>query len=300
MTDGKWWQRAWSLVDGCSPVSLGCEHCWLRAGYRRWDVAPNTVVFRTDRLELPLTVKKPTVWAIWSDLFHERVHMANIQRAFEVMELARQHTFVVLTKRHARMLDFTQQIQYAHEGGVRAFGRWPLPNVCLAVTVENAEAAWQRIPALLSSPAAVRLISAEPLLGPLTLWRWLKPPLMPDRVIRPGSPPPEYIPVVGLDGVIAGAETGPGARPVHPAWVRGLRDECLAAETPFWFKSWGEWAPGDTLPHMKTTELLGKRSHTWQDKEISYRVGHKNAGRFLDGRTWDGWPEINRHRLGGE
>ncbi|MDD4986681.1 MAG: DUF5131 family protein, partial [Dehalococcoidales bacterium] len=102
---GRWWNRAWSLVEGCTPVSEGCRNCWLRAMDRRFHRG-GQVRFREDRLELPLKVKRPTVWAIWSDLFHEKVSNHELDRAFAMMGKCEQHTFMLLTKRPERMVDY--------------------------------------------------------------------------------------------------------------------------------------------------------------------------------------------------
>lgn len=144
---------------------------------------------------------------------------------------------------------------------------WPLPNVWLGISAEDQPAADERIPLLLQCPAAVRFVSCEPLLGPISLgmlgtrenWR------------------PVYD---GIRWVIAGGESGPKARPMHPDWVRSLRDQCQEAGVPFFFKQWGEW-----LPHVDTVreELPTKDQFT--------RVGKKAAGRLIDGREWNECPE---------
>jgi protein gp37 len=132
---------------------------------------------------------------------------------------------------------------------------WPLPNVWLGVSVEDQKWADIRIPALQATPAAVRFLSCEPLLGPIDLDPW-----------QSGGPPWS-----GIHWVIVGGESGSGARPMHPAWPRSLRDQCVEAGVPFLFKQWGAWAP--------------------HDSRSMRRVGKKTAGRELDGRTWDQYPQ---------
>ena len=191
---------------------------------------------------------------------------------------------------------------------------WPLPNVWLGVSTEDQKWADIRIPALLATPAAARFISAEPLLGPIDLGSWI-----PGQCTCTGLPNHGPIPVhwrvcptltyKALDWVIVGGESGRNARPMHPDWARSLRDQCVEAEVPFLFKQWGEWARVDrrdaragdvwvigeglqSVPWRPDTE--GAEAHRWgpHRDEIMRRVGKKAAGRELDGRTWDDYPEM--------
>ena len=170
---------------------------------------------------------------------------------------------------------------------------WPtvLPNLWLGTSVEDQERADERIPQLLATPAAVRFVSAEPLLGPLDLGPWI---YFRDTSARPR-----------LDWVIAGGESGPGARPMHPDWVRALRDTCAQeAGTAFFFKQWGEVLPSDQhrngdpcheLMNQAAIEAFGgtaNRRVYYDDGAWGYRIGKKLAGRELDGRTWDEMPRV--------
>jgi protein gp37 len=172
-------------------------------------------------------------------------------------------------------------------------------NVWLGVSVEDQQRADERIPLLLQTPAAVRFLSVEPLLGPVDLTTLrvecgtLKngEPMMGAMSCLHALEYVEWAPNSPtrprIDWVIVGGESGPGARPMHPDWARGVRDQCQAAGVPFFFKQWGEWAP-------EPDDCDGKPCHytnyTWPDMEAVHRVGKKAAGRALDGRTWDEYP----------
>ena len=217
-------------------------------------------------LDQPLRWKKPKRIFVCAhgDLFHEKVPDAWIDRVFAVMAIAPQHTFQVLTKRPERMREYithacgrvADAVQPLRaddrpvaplphlDGGMRW---WPLPNVWLGVSVEDQATAAARIPHLLATPAAVRFLSAEPLMGPINLRRLRVAPdhhTMVDAldgyaiVDTPGRERER----AALHWVIVGGESGPGARPMHPDWARSLRDQCATAGVPFFFKQWGEWA----------------------------------------------------------
>jgi protein gp37 len=176
---------------------------------------------------------------------------------------------------------------------------WTLPNVWVGTTVENQPAADERIPHLLATPAAVRFVSCEPLLGPVDVW----PKTASGALLNRGSVATGR----GIDWVICGGETGPGARPMHPDWARSLRDQCVAARVPFFFKRWGEWAP-DGFEHANrpnapacylTADGNSYMADNWtpehrcrDEKYAMVRVGKKAAGRELDGRTWDEMPDV--------
>lgn len=285
MQGEKYWGRAWSLVDGCTPVSEACDHCWLEAQnkrFKKWE--SGTVTPREDRLHIPLKTRKPTVFAVWSDLFHEAVPFSFIDVVFAAMAIATQHTFLVLTKRPERMVEWYEfkNLAWANEGmrgperiryqTYHHFGKdidfsdwkWPLPNVWHGTTVENQEQANKRILHLLKVPGK-KFLSIEPMLGPVDLGL--------DKTER-------------IDAVILGGEIGRGARPMHPGWARSVRDQCQAAGVPFFFTQWGEWLPlNQTNPHTVCSDywywLSGNPS------EAIIRVGKKSAGRILDGRTHD-------------
>ncbi len=280
------------------------------------------VVEVPEALTDPLKTKKPTRYFVnsMSDLFHESVTDEYIDRVFAVMALCPQHTFQVLTKRPERMREYLAStfgpVQlgdvfdrtvnivapwiWEHCGGEEAIERIVearkhgyLKNVWLGVSVEYQQTADERIPLLVQTPAAVRWLSVEPLLGPVDLRKWL----MIESDLDGNTRGFGYI-----DWAIIGGESGPKARPMHPDWVRSLRDQCMAAGVPFFFKQWGSWFPvhsqtddvdehGHVEIFHESGELIG-RCHDWDDYAYSVQIGKKKAGRILDRRTWDEYPEI--------
>lgn len=323
MADGthiEWTDATWNIITGCSVVSAGCKHCYAMklAGTRlahhpsREGLTIDTaagpvwngeVRFNTDWLHQPLQWTRPRRIFVCAhgDLFHESVPDDWIERVFAVMAQATHHTFQVLTKRPARMREWfnkprtynssacgsTVEGVVRHTAGHPRGFQWPLPNVWLGVSVEDQAAADARIPDLLSTPAAVRWISAEPLLGPVNLTRvtvagkgwhdtlagWR------DCDDYPGR---EHT----IDWVVVGGESGPGARPMNPQWVRDLRDQCmLHADVPFLFKQWGSW--------VSVSEVEGAGPHhAFPDGRTVRNVGKRRAGRLLDGIEYNGFPEV--------
>lgn len=262
-------------------------------------------------LEKPLRWKRPRKIFVCSmgDLFHESVDFEWIDKVFAVMALCPQHTFQILTKRPERMAEYFEQCirtdlefaafdNWGPDAAAKVVhavsrGKWPLRNVWLGTSVENQAMADKRIPELLKCPDAVRFISVEPMLGAIDLTRIYSETELPGGAFEQswdcalsgqgrsydGSP----CLTEKLDWVICGGESGPHARPVHPDWVRSLRDQCKAADVPFMFKQWGEWAPEKTWNHeMQRHECSGKM----------HRFGKKAAGRVLDGKMHLAFPEV--------
>ncbi|OZC62126.1 hypothetical protein CH267_00870 [Rhodococcus sp. 06-621-2] len=314
----EWTDATWNPVTGCTKVSPGCDHCYAENLAERFRGTPGhyfengfDVQLRPDKLVQPLRWSKPRRVFVdsMSDLFHDEIPDNFIAEVFAVMALASQHTFQVLTKRAGRMRALlnrneflTRVCEVGHgiadrqklDGRIFDRGPWPLPNVWLGVSTENQKWADIRIPQLLDTPAAVRFISAEPLLGEVMLpLAWLH------RAGHTGR----------VDWVIAGGESGRGARPVHPDWVRTLRDQCVFTGTPFHFKQWGEWKPyprdsGYFPAHFVQREdgrlitdeqFWGVTQGHWNGVQ---RVGKKKAGRELDGRMWDQTPSVVRGGIG--
>jgi protein gp37 len=255
-----------------------------------------------------------------SDLFHENVPNEWIDKIFAVMALCPQHIFQILTKRPERMQKYLSDSGRADEmqkqitelclGEMsdrmhaqtmarlqKGWGGLPLKHVWLGVSVENQKAADERIPLLLQTPAAVRFISAEPLLGPVDLWKQL-------YVGPEGGIDFSYTRRQMLHLVIVGGESGPGARPMHPDWARSLRDQCVTAEVPFFFKQWGEWTQYNPELHgpyenKRFMYFCGRTLGPYEpnpdgtdlrDWARITRVGKKAAGAMLDGREWREFP----------
>jgi protein gp37 len=235
----EWTDATWNPVTGCTKISPGCKFCYAERLARRLQAMGQKnyrngfeVTLQPQMLELPLrwkTSKRIFVNSM-SDLFHEDVPLTYIRQVFAVMARADWHQYQVLTKRSERLLEYTAQLQWK-------------PQVWMGVSVEDEQYLY-RIEHLRRSGAHVKFLSLEPLLGPL---RRLK--------------------LRGIDWVIVGGESGPGARPVDPSWVHDIRDQCTRANVPFFFKQWGG-------------------------------VMKKKAGRVLEGRTWDQMPASGERHPG--
>ena len=335
----EWTDETWNPTTGCAKVSAGCKNCYAEREWPRMTRSVPAYAGRdftdvrthADRLEQPLRWKRPRRVFVnsMSDLFHEDVPDSFIDQVFAVMVLAPQHTFQILTKRADRMREYlvkrTEEDQsegWWSEPMARAVfaaskaagdplpgnaplllaGRWPLPNVWLGVSVEDQAAADERIPLLLGTPAAVRWISVEPLLGLVDLMNCehLNYSIPADYLSGQDSRSGDDQGTV--DWVVVGGESGPKARPMHPDWVRLLRDQCTASSVPFLFKQWGEWGPAEvtaggdlggdlrrgTVQHLHAP---GNPEGFFRAGDAYVRrVGKKVAGRLLDGAQHDGYP----------
>lgn len=348
MSKIEWTEKTWNPVVGCSILSPGCTNCYamkMAARIETMGSAPhyagttkkvNGHAVWTGKLALapdhivgePFQRKKPTMWFVnsMSDLFHEDVPDAWIDRVFTVMALTPHHTYQVLTKRAARMRAYfeapakgklnregtaEQRIKELHHWGrfdnSPGWKGWPLPNVWLGVSAERQKEANERVLDLLDTPAAVRFVSAEPLLGPIDFTRI---PSVMFHNKQPYDVDALKYPDARVDWVIVGGESGRGARPMHPDWARSIRDQCTAAGVAFFFKQWGQW--GLDSPHpvshdagaltamttVASTEkrCIGERSYLAGSGEGKpstplRSVGKKTAGRLLDGREWNEMPK---------
>ena len=227
----EWTESTWNPLTGCTKISPGCKHCYAERMATRLQAMgqPNYVngfnlTVHESALELPLKWKKPQMIFVnsMSDLFHKQVPVEFIQQMFDVMCRAHWHNFQVLTKRSNRLLELNPLFDWQ-------------PNIWMGVSVENQDYTF-RIDHLRQTHAMTKFLSLEPLLGPI-----------------------KNINLLGIDWVIVGGESGPGSRPMESSWVVDIRDQCLKANVPFFFKQWGG-------------------------------VNKKRAGRELEGQTWSELP----------
>jgi len=351
MTKIEWTDATWNPITGCTKVSDGCKHCYAERVWKRLAGNPHCEYFKrpfTDvqchpvRLGQPLRWKKPRMIFVnsMSDLFHESIPFEYIASVFAIMGVTTRHTYQVLTKRPERMLEFFEWIDDC--GGIfpgdEIWEYWPehvkwkgydncgpgypFENVWLGVSVEDQKTANERIPLLLQTPAAVRWLSIEPMLGaidlriPLNLM-WLVTTPFSARTGYVGKSTSGWRPSYRIDDpdetpippdinwVVVGGESGPKARPMHPDWVRSVRDQCQAAGVPFFFKQHGEWIASafcaDDQADVKCQEAYIRRDgyvHNGDNgvdffgsDEQVLRLGKKKAGRTLDGRTWEEYPD---------
>lgn len=233
----EWTECTWNPVTGCSKMSAGCKNCYAERMALRLQAMGQfnyrngfRVTTHQHMLDLPLKWRSPRKIFVNSmgDMFHRLVPYDFVAESFSIMTRAAQHQFQVLTKRSLRLCQVARDLP------------WP-QNVCMGVTVENSDYTF-RIDHLRQTPAAIKFLSLEPLLGPLP-----------------------NLDLDGIDWVIVGGESGPGARPIEAEWVTDIRDQCLEANVPFFFKQWGG-------------------------------VNKKKNGRTLDGRTWDDTPQNQKVR----
>lgn len=292
----EWTDATWNPVTGCTKVSPGCAHCYAETFAERWRGVPGhhfekgfDLVLRPDKLDLPLHWTKPRRIFVTSmgDLFHKDVPEEFIRAVFGVMAQARQHTFQLLTKRPERMREVLTRWQ-KHGLTLREGCGVVLPNVWLGTSVENQATAIERIPLLIKTPAAIRFLSCEPLLGPVSLVNLHKPSNW--RASLSSNTRLEAY--KHIDWMIVGGESGPGARPMQPDWARGLRSECQETGTPFFFKQWGAWAPEIVKIHLNGKPIgSGTVSYSGNGHSMMYKLGKSKSGRVLDGRTWDEFPK---------
>lgn len=324
----EWTDATWNPVVGCTRISPGCKNCYahqlhdmrhkaFKAGKKlpAQYAQPFTTLQTMDgRLDYPLHWKKPRRIFVnsVSDLFHESVPFEFIHAVWGTMRRTPQHTYQILTKRADRMLEVVSQIRAMEAMG---YAKGFYSHVHLGVSVDNQTAADERVPLLLQVPAAVRFLSCEPLLGRVDIcehlgmwWNSTMQAFEGDGAMinRRGI---EGLTHPGIGWVIAGGESGKGARPMHPDWARSLRDQCQAAGVPFFFKQWGEWFPGFDKDKDYSVEERGEgaKASTQKAQWLNLaggqgfhgervvgmrRTGKKAAGRLLDGREWNEFPKV--------
>jgi len=317
----EWTDHTLNFWQGCRPVSEGCVNCYMYRDKHRYGQDPTKVIRSKDA-----TFRSARKWKTpakvfvcsWSDFFIEEADEWR-EEAWSEIRQAPHLTWIILTKRPQNISD-------------RLPGDWGngWPNVWLGVSAENQPAADERIPILLQTPAVVRFVSVEPMLGPLDLGKWIGPrmcycgwrgyeweeeddPESDDETLCPNCGASSLYELGDVDTccgysddyerhpihwIIAGGESGHGARPCHPDWVRSLRDQAKAAGVSFFFKQWGEYCPcipnNSFEPMVTNLDCVGVRGHkavTMDDGLVMERVGKKKAGRLLDGREWNEMPE---------
>ena len=295
----EWTDHTFNPWRGCSKVSPGCDHCYAaRYGKRQpetfgtWGPNGKRVIAAESAWRKPLAwnraaeragVRRRVFCGSLMDVFEDR----ELPRArlFDVIESTPHLDWLLLTKRPENVDRIMRQLVYDADPAAPRAWKFP-PNVWLGATVENA-GYLGRIDWLKSCGASVLFLSYEPALGPVDISQYLWVEDSRDYG-HPGRN--------GIDWVIAGGESGPGARPAHPDWFRSVRDQCQAAGVPFFFKGWGEWvslsAAGltDLIPGNYASSLFSERPYH-DEPVVLHRVGKKHAGRLLDGRTWDEVPE---------
>ena len=227
----EWTDATWNPVTGCDKISTGCKNCYAAIMAKRLQLMGSPkyrnafkLTLHPEELTRPLHWRKPQKVFVnsMSDLLHQEVPLTFIQNVFDTMARASWHTFLILTKRADRLAKVEQELAW-------------MPNIWMGVSVENADMKW-RIDALRQTGAHIKFLSLEPLLGPL------------------GD-----LDLMGIDWVIVGGESGPGARPIQEAWITEIREQCIEKAVPFFFKQWGG-------------------------------VRKKRTGRLLEGREWNGMP----------
>lgn len=247
----QWTDETWNPVRGCDEISPGCAHCYAKTFAERWRGVKGhpyeqgfDVRLVPEKLDEPLRWKRPRMVFVnsMSDLFHDEVPDDFLNSVFSTMERSPQHTFQVLTKRADRLAQYVNWRWGKREEGPGY--RIPSKNVWLGVSVEDQKRADERIPFLLNTPAAIRFLSCEPLLGPIFLDSLAWPPTFMERS--------EEHRFMGIDWVIVGGESGPGARPCNIEWIRGIVRQCKAAGVPCFVKQLGSHP---IVPHPEDPEL---------------------------------------------
>lgn len=258
ISKGGYLDKPWQLINGCTPYSPGCDHCWsasmahrfkdgltLRGDGPRNGPFDGQIILHPERLSIPMNRKKQTVYAIWNDLFHEDVPDKFRDDAYGYMFGINRHIYLILTKRTENLLRYFKEF---------VLHGWGKNNIYHGLTVCNQQEADEKIPIFLQVPGK-KFLSLEPLLSDISF-------------SMPGVPSGC---LWDIQCVILGGETGPGARPMHPDWVRSIRDQCAAAGVPFFFKGWGYWIPEED------------RGTVWYER-------NKTNSRILDMETHDDLP----------
>ena len=308
----EWADTVWNPVTGCSKVSEGCRNCYAETMAKRFwgDRKFTDVQCHEDKLDEIRHWRKPRriFLCSMSDLFHQDVPFEFVDKVLKTWSYGnRRHTLMILTKRPERMYEYFQRdLSSVFWDFNEDCGPYPHVRLWLGVSVEDQHTADERIPILLQTPAAIRFVSCEPLLEKIDLERVSLPDayltmngitgcLQP--LLEKNTEPDDYRyftrKSMKLDWVIVGGESGKNARPMHPDWVRSIRDQCQEADVPFFFKQWGEWKEVRTTD-QETVERYSKDVLSYTNGDLFFKIGKKHAGRLLDGREWNEYPHRNR------
>lgn len=296
-----WTHHTFNPWRGCTKVSPGCAHCYAEVLSKRnpkvlgeWGPGGQRAIaaevywdqpLKWDRAAKAAGERRRVFCMSLGDVMEDRPELRpHRARLFALIQKCRNLDWLLLTKRPE---NFSCFLPWAFAGdAVRRPGVvWP--QIWLGVSVEDQQRADERIPLLLKMPATIRFLSCEPLLGPIDLRRYLPRRMalseLPGSALNDGATEGR---TPGIDWVIAGGESGAGARPMHPDWARSLRDQCQAAGVPYFFKQWGEWEPIGA-------DKAATHIRIWPGRdEVSLQIGKKAAGRLLDGREWSEFPEV--------
>ncbi|MCP3724658.1 phage Gp37/Gp68 family protein [Paraburkholderia sp. CNPSo 3272] len=345
----EWADHTFNPFVGCTKVSPGCDHCYAE---QLLDKRLHKVVWGAGQRRLrtsATTWREPLKWnarhaeffathgrrqrvfcASLADVFDNAIDPAWRVELFELIAQTPNLDWLLLTKRignaRAMLNDVIDELSH----GLNTWDELPWPGVWLGATVVNQEEADRDIPKLLEVPARIKFLSMEPLLGPVDINDWLVPGFPHCTGFEQGgSMDNGYCGLCAghrsdpihqqgmhdfVDWVICGGESGPHARPMHPGWVRDIREQCAKAGVAFLFKQWGEWAPRENFagPLIRAERTAVWSGHGWRfdattptvagglrrdDEPTLSRCGKKNAGRTLDGRTYDGFPELRNSFL---
>jgi protein gp37 len=271
----EWTDHTFNPWWGCSKVSPACDHCYAelwakRMGHQVWGSGADRRFFSDAHWKEPLAWnadakiarrRKRVFCASMADVFERRAELNSERiRLWELIEQTPWLDWLLLTKRPQNV-----------EAMVPWKEEWPV-NIWLGTTVESQSFAEKRLPFLLKHPATVRFLSCEPLLGPLDLSTWFRPKEL-----------------HAINWVIAGGESGPGSRPMHPDWAAKILHQCRKAKVPFHFKQWGHWVPAEIVAEETPTQVF----QIGDERPVEMiRMSKKAAGRVLEGATWNGLPQI--------
>ena len=273
-TNIAWTEQTWNPVTGCKKISAGCKICYaelMANRLQKMNIANMAngkksngyangfdVTLQHSRLNEPFDTKKPSMFFVCSmaDLFHDAVPFKYIDQVFDVIRANPQHIFQILTKRAERMANYFLSMRNVPK------------NAWLGVSVENKKDGLLRIEQMKKINAKVRFLSCEPLLEDLG-----------------------ELDLTDIDWVIVGGESGKNARPMNPQWARKIRDQCVDAGVPYFFKQWGEWASENQALEFPTERKF--EFHRFADQKRVYKLGTKRAGNVLDGQVWQQMPEAN-------